>query len=189
MPLITIKEILYFIILSAVLGYIFSGIIKRPRTEFDLEHPSRFDWKGYAYAIAISAPAVILHELGHKFVAIGYGLAATFNIWWFGLILGAFLKFINSPLILFAPGYVQILGSPGTAETFWIAFAGPLVNLALFLLAWLLLEHARLSRTQAVLLYLTKQINLFLFIFNMLPIPPLDGSKVFGSLLQMLGML
>ncbi|HLC54958.1 MAG TPA: M50 family metallopeptidase [Candidatus Nanoarchaeia archaeon] len=186
MALITLEEILYFIILSVVLGYIFSGIIKRPRTEFDIEHPNRFDWRGYSYAIAISAPAVILHELGHKFVAISYDLAATFKIWPFGLILGAFLKFINSPIILFAPGYVQILGTPSTIETFWISFAGPLVNLVLFLLAWYLLEHAKLSRTQAILLYLTKQINLFLFIFNLLPIPPLDGSKVFGSLIQML---
>ncbi len=186
MALITLEEILYFIILSAVLGYIFSGTIRKPKTEFDWEHPSGFDWKGYGQAIAISAPAVILHELAHKFVAIAYGLAATFKIWWFGLFLGAFLKFINSPIVLFAPGYVQILGTPGTAETFWIAFAGPLMNLILFLIAWVLLEHAKLTRTQATLLYLTKQINLFLFIFNLLPIPPLDGSKVFGSLFQMI---
>ena len=40
------------------------------------------------------------------------------------------------------------------------------------------------KRKQIVALHLTKIINLWLFIFNMLPIPPLDGSKVFYHLFQ-----
>ena len=33
-------------------------------------------------------------------------------------------------------------------------------------------------------LLLTSRINMFLFIFNMLPIPGFDGSKVFTGLIQ-----
>ncbi|MBC8444116.1 site-2 protease family protein, partial [Candidatus Woesearchaeota archaeon] len=36
-------------------------------------------------------------------------------------------------------------------------------------------------------LILTKKINLFLFIFNMLPIPFFDGGHFFSSILSALG--
>ncbi|MEK6903972.1 MAG: M50 family metallopeptidase [Nanoarchaeota archaeon] len=184
--LITLTEIFYLAIMSLVLGYIFSGAVKRPRTEYELSHHRGFDWQDYLNAILISAPAVILHELAHKFVAIALGFAASFKIWTFGLILGAFLKFINSPLILFAPGYVSIQGPTPEPASALISLAGPLTNLILFGIAWYLLEYSRLTRKQAILLYLTKQINLFLFIFNMLPIPPLDGFQFFSSLIKMI---
>jgi len=61
------------------------------------------------------------------------------------------------------------------------------MNLFLFFISWLIINNAKkLTRKQAIALYLTKQINLFLFIFNMLPIPPLDGFQVFSGLYHLI---
>ena len=176
MTLITLGEIISLIIVTLIIGYIFSGYV-RPIYRKPL------NFKDIKFAIIISAPAIILHELAHKFVALSFGISAKFYMWTFGLILGLVLRFFHSPFIILAPGYVNIGG--GTPEQLAIiAFAGPFVNLLLFFISLLLLKKRRLKRKQIVALHLTKIINLWLFIFNMLPIPPLDGSKVFYHLFQ-----
>ncbi len=185
MAFTSFTEIINLIILTGVIGYIFTGFIKKPRDGFELHYKKAgFDWEDFKFSILIAAPAVVLHELAHKFVAMAFGLTATFKIFWGGLGLAFFLKLIHSPFLIIAPGYVQISSSSlytGTGAI--IAFAGPAANLILLIIAHLILTRAKhLTRTQAVALYMTKQINLLLFIFNMLPIPPLDGSKVFFGL-------
>ncbi len=63
-----------------------------------------------------------------------------------------------------------------------VALAGPLTNILIAILASLLLNL--LGQTAiAPLLYTTATLNLLLAIFNLLPIPPLDGSKVFSLIL------
>lgn len=74
--------------------------------------------------------------------------------------------------------------------TLIVALAGPLANV---IMAWLFynmwrtvpyyLPTAALSRTTYLFLYINVQYNLGLAAFNLLPIPPLDGSKVVASLL------
>jgi Zn-dependent protease len=178
--LISFMELIYFIILTLVVGYIFMDIFK-PRFQ-----RARFSWKSLKFSALVAAPGIILHELAHKFVAMGFGLAASFKIWPFGLFLGVFLKAISSPFILIAPGYVEI-GSTTIPQLTLIAFAGPLINLILWIGSWAVLNYKkRLGRKTAIALYLTKLINMWLFIFNMLPIPPLDGSKVFYGLFKMI---
>lgn len=185
MAITSLQEIGALIVMTVALGYIFSGFLRRPRMGFQAAYPSfGMSWKDFKFAVLITAPAVILHELAHKFVAMAFGLAAEFHAWFFGLGLGVFLRVINSPFIIFAPGYVLIPGmEPYSLTGAIIAFAGPFVNLVLWLGCGYILKKARhLTRKQAITLYFTKQINMILFIFNMLPIPPLDGSKVFFGL-------
>jgi Zn-dependent protease len=187
MVLFALRELLDLLVMTLALGYVFMQSIPRTRSIYqNFRENGWFNWENYKFAIYVAAPAVVLHELMHKFVALWLGLTAVFHAWYFGLFLGLFLKIINSPLILFAPGYVSI--SETTPSLMAItAFAGPATNLVLFFIAWLILDRARhLSQKQAIFLYMTKQINLFLFIFNMLPIPPLDGSKVIFGLFQAL---
>lgn len=185
--LISLTEIAHMIIVVLALGFIFMSYLKRPKTELDVLGYTKqgFDWQDFKTAALITAPGIILHELAHKFVAMGFGLIATFKVWWFGLFLGVFLKIINSPFILFAPGFVET-SSRTALQSLLISFAGPFVNLLLFGIAWYCLEYIKLNRKWAIILYLTKQINLFLFIFNMLPIPPLDGYKVFSNLFNLI---
>jgi Zn-dependent protease len=59
-----------------------------------------------------------------------------------------------------------------------IAAAGPLSNLALAFLAALLLRDATIGGQLANFLVIFAEVNVALFVFNILPIPPLDGSRV-----------
>jgi len=58
-----------------------------------------------------------------------------------------------------------------------VALAGPLTNLALAVIGALLL-HVVPSAALATFLITFVQLNVIIFIFNMIPIPPLDGSRI-----------
>lgn len=65
-----------------------------------------------------------------------------------------------------------------------VALAGPLVNLLFAFLSFvaLVLLDPALGSLTGYILSLAAQINLGFFVFNMLPIPPLDGSRVLYAL-------
>jgi Zn-dependent protease len=143
-------------------------------------------WKGLGYATMIAAPAIILHEFGHKFVALGFGLSASFEIPWLWLALGVVLAIFNAPIVLFVPAYIAIAGQALPWQDSLISFAGPAVNGIIYLIAWLALRRP-LGKKSFFFWTVTKKINGFLFLFNMIPIPPLDGYAVFAGLLKTLG--
>uniref|UniRef100_A0A7C1JUH7 Site-2 protease family protein n=1 Tax=Caldilinea aerophila TaxID=133453 RepID=A0A7C1JUH7_9CHLR len=64
-----------------------------------------------------------------------------------------------------------------------VSVAGPLSNLALAILSLLLWRWLGTGGLIASLLFFFAQINVLLFVFNLLPIPPLDGSHVLFALL------
>jgi Zn-dependent protease len=65
-----------------------------------------------------------------------------------------------------------------------VALAGPAVNLLIALLAGLILRlPLGLPEPTVVILAMIAILNLLLVVFNMMPIPPLDGSKVLFALL------
>ncbi len=185
MAIVTIWEIIDIIIVTLVLGYIFMSQFRRPRTALDVLDSHRFNFEDFKFAVLVTAPGIIFHEMAHKFVALSFGIAATFKAWYFGLGIGVFLSIINSPFILLAPGYVEIAGGTYLQQAA-SAFAGPFTNLVLFLVAKYMIERKkRFTRTQALGWHMTKQINIFLFFFNMIPIPPFDGSKVFYAIFKL----
>jgi Zn-dependent protease len=185
---VSLMEIIHLVIMTAALGYIFMNFIKSPTTVNSMLEPKKgFNWQDFKFAALVTAPGIILHEMGHKFVGLAMGIQTVFSASYFGLFLGMFLKWIGSPFIIFAPGYVALSGTITHFQAFLTSFAGPFMNLALFFIAYLILERKKhLTRTQAIALYLTKQINLFLFIFNMIPFPPFDGYMVFTSLFKLI---
>ena len=86
MVLITLEEIIKLSIMSIVIGFIFTGFYSfRPRTIYDRMKKRKFDLRDLKFSILVTAPAVVLHELSHKFVAMSYGYTATFEIWSFVL--------------------------------------------------------------------------------------------------------
>jgi Zn-dependent protease len=186
--IVSLMEIIHLVIMTAALGYIFMNFIKSPRTVNSMLEPKkRFNWHDFKFAALVTAPGIILHEMGHKFVGLAMGIQTEFHASYFGLFLGMFLKWIGSPFIIFAPGYVSFAGTITDFQRFLTSFAGPFMNLALFFTAHLILERKKhLTRPQAIALYLTKQINLFLFIFNMIPFPPFDGYAIFTSLFRII---
>jgi Zn-dependent protease len=131
----------------------------------------------------IAAPAIVLHELGHKFVAMAFGLTATFHAAYLWLAIGVALKLVRFPFIFLVPAYVSIVGAAGVSAAAygWSALAGPLVNAALALGCYIALKVKHWPTQTTILLYASQQINLFLFVFNLLPIPGFDGSHVWSA--------
>jgi len=192
MPIITIGEIVDLILMTIFVGYIFSDIIPVRRDSYDpLTHYRRgFDFEALKFAILATAPAIIVHEMAHKFMALGFGLSATFFAFYrssFTLMLGILAvisKLTGFGFVFIVPGFVGISGNGTNLQFALAAFAGPFVNLILWLGSWYLLKNKIYRKKHHLLLALTQRINMFLFIFNMLPLPGFDGYKVFTGLIR-----
>jgi Zn-dependent protease len=125
----------------------------------------------------------IFHELGHKFVAMHYGYYAEYELWPTGLLIALVSSFFG--FIFAAPGAVVIYSQGMDEKTNGlISIAGPLVNIALGLIFFLILGslgnyvYTETGAIVQLICVLGTRINFFLAAFNLLPIPPLDGSKV-----------
>ena len=189
--LFSLSEIFDAIIMSLAIGFIFVNYFSRFNTfkrpnYYDIVGRKRFNWSDFWFSAALVAPAVLLHELGHKMLALFFGMSAIFNASYFGLGLGVFLKLIGSPFLFFIPAYVSITGAGTPLQFSAIAFAGPFVNLVLWLGAAYVLKNIKMSRKYTPFLYLTSKINMFLFIFNMIPIPGFDGYKVLSGIVSLI---
>jgi Zn-dependent protease len=176
----TLWEIIQIIITILAVGVIFSGLIKRPQTYEDMLAGKTHVLQDLKFAIAVAAPAVIFHELAHKFLALYYGFSATYSASWWGLGIGLMLRFLAPGWIFFIPGYVSISGLGTHLQYGLTALAGPLTNLILFGIFWLLLQK-NITPKYSAIWHIAKQINLWLFVFNMLPIPGLDGFSFYSS--------
>lgn len=131
------------------------------------------------YYLALSLAAVCLaflaHELAHRQIARRYGGHAEFRIWPMGLLSGLIFSFLG--FVIAAPGAVYIDGVFGQGRVGKTALAGPMTNLVLgtvFLAAGISLSATIWAFPMGYL----SQINLYLGVFNMIPVPPLDGQKV-----------
>lgn len=146
-----------------------------------------------ALFIFIFLMTVTLHELSHGVVAYAFGDRTakdmgrlTLNplkhidpLW--TVLLPMVLLFLGLPAIGMAkpvPVNFQNLRNP-KQDMIWVAAAGPVANI---FLASLLVFFYKLSGGYVILLYCV-YFNLGLAIFNLLPIPPLDGSRILVGLL------
>ncbi|MBU2637414.1 MAG: M50 family metallopeptidase [Nanoarchaeota archaeon] len=171
-------EIFSILVVIAAIAYIFSGFVPR-------KDPYSFKpgWDEIKFAAMVAAPAVIVHEMFHKFTAMGFGIPAFFQAWWPGLGLGVFLKVVGSSFLIIAPGFVTMPAIATPVQSTLIAFAGPFANLIIWLgTTWYLKSKKTFRRKTFLFLMLTKKINMYLFIFNMLPIPGFDGFHVVSGL-------
>lgn len=155
--------------------------------------------------ITILVFSAILHEIAHGYVAERFGdptarLAGRLTLNpknhidpMMSILLPLVLILSGSPVIFGAAKPVPIDPfnlKEGNKDIALVALAGPLTNIVLAVIASVIVHAiATFSTTSVVfdflyLFFLTvAKINLLLAIFNLLPIPPLDGSKVFALLL------
>jgi len=156
-----------------------------------------FDWTNMLYSLPGVIIGLTVHEFSHAFVAAKLGddtaraqgritLNPFYHIDPVGMIFILFAGFGWAKPVQFD---MRKLKSP-KRDRILIALAGPLSNLILgilFLFIIKLFFTFSYSLPDMVyeillrLLFYISVINLGLFIFNMLPIPPLDGSHVFLS--------
>lgn len=164
----------------------------------------------YYYICCILAfiPAIVLHEVAHGFVSYKLGdntaksmgrlsLNPLKHIDPFGtVILPSMLMILNMPVFGYAkpvpynPTYFKNI----KRDDFLVAIAGPLANLVLALVGALIFQL--LTPVQSILMQTTFtsyiyvlflpqfiMINLVLMFFNLIPIPPLDGSSIIALLI------
>lgn len=153
--------------------------------------------------------SAILHEIAHGFVADRFGdptprLSGRLTLnpkSHIDPVMSIFL-----PLVLLLSGSPVIFGAAkpvpidpfnlreGRKDVALVALAGPLTNVLLAILASAFIRILTIPAIENAIpmfflsilhffFLLVVQLNLLLAIFNLLPIPPLDGSKVFALLL------
>ncbi len=141
---------------------------------------SRFPyWSITLWDVLVSFVAVItaffLHEMAHKYLAFQYGYPAAFRVWKTGLLLALISGFFG--FLFAAPGAVYIFGYPSKEENGKISAAGPGTNITAGFL-FLLLSYALESPWMYLANYIAG-LNFFLAFFNLLPIRPMDGTKIY----------
>ncbi len=151
----------------------------------------------YCIIVLVCLP---IHEFGHAWVATRLGdyvaeqegrvtLNPAAHIDPFGAIMLAVAGFGWAKPVPFIPGNLRKAPSISIGIIL-VSIAGIVMNLFLAALAALpfrlhLVSIPDIANTQSVafILYLIISINIVLAIFNLIPIPPLDGSKILESLL------
>lgn len=184
--LLTIGEIIDIIIMTVAIGYIFSDFFRRePLEGYD---PLKYYKKplmieNIKFAAMIAAPAIILHELAHKFIAIIFGATATLHApyLWYAIVI--LLKLMRFPLLFFVGGYVSHTLLP-PLESSIVAISGPLTNLILWLACLAMIKYRLIDRKYYKIIVPIGKLNMFLFIFNMIPLPGFDGYNFITDLFR-----
>lgn len=165
----------------AVLAFVYNKSVMEPLT--------------IALIIGLIA-SIVLHEVGHAYAANWLG-DPTARLE--GRLSVNPLVHIDPVMSVIVPGLLIMSGSPllfGAAKPVpynpynfrnqkWgeaiVAAAGPAVNIALALIFAVIVQVGAGTTLSETFLYLAAQLvvmNLFLAFFNLVPIPPLDGSKI-----------
>lgn len=147
--------------------------------------------------------SAILHEIAHGFVANRLGdptarLAGRLTLnpkshidLTMSILLPLLLIFSHSPIIFGAAKPVPVDPfnlKEGRKDMALVALAGPLTNVLIAIAASIIFKildaiPILFPSEVGLILYMIVQYNLLLAVFNLIPIPPLDGSKVFSLVL------
>lgn len=147
--------------------------------------------------------SIVIHECSHGWIAAFRGddtarregrltLNPLPHIDPFGTVLLPLLQWLSTGHVFF--GYAKpvpinpaLMKNP-KRDILWVSLAGPLSNLVLGTLTGLILrgyfhQSFHLPQSAVYALSIACTINLWLALFNLIPVPPLDGSKIIVSFL------
>src|SRR3989338_2504333 len=146
------------------------------------------------FLIVIIASA-ILHEYSHGWVADRLGDATARYAGRLTLNPLAHIDLFGSvilPLLMIPTGILFAYAKPVPFNPYnlkdqkwgpaWVAIAGPISNFVLAFIFGLLLQYLPASN-MSVFLFIIVYANVMLGTFNLVPIPPLDGSKLLFAIL------
>ena len=149
----------------------------------------------YVYYFVAIIPSIVLHEVSHGFVANLFGdptakeqhrltLNPLRHVDPFGtVLLPALLLFSGLPAFGYAkpvPVNYSRLRHP-RRESLYVALVGPFVNIFLSAVGYVICEVAIHVTRNTVMFNIGEYfglVNLTLAVFNLIPIPPLDGSAI-----------
>ncbi len=149
----------------------------------------------YVYFFLAIVPSIVLHEVSHGYVANFFGdptakenhrltLNPLRHVDPFGtVLLPALLILSHLPAFGYAkpvPVNISRLRNP-RRQSLYVSLAGPLVNIILSGVGYLISElaiHVTYSSWMLQFGVTFGIVNLTLAVFNLLPIPPLDGSAI-----------
>ena len=134
--------------------------------------------------------ALVFHEFAHGWVANKLGDPTAKYAGRLTLNPIAHLDMFGSLMILFVgfgwakpvPVDPRYLANPRT-DMMKIAFAGPAANLLLAFITGILIRATGYLGPFTTMMIMFTQINIMLAVFNMIPIPPLDGSQIFSGMM------
>jgi Zn-dependent protease len=140
----------------------------------------------FSSALVAVASGVGLHEISHKIVAQRYGHWAEFRYSLRGLAMSFIFALFG--FLIGAPGATMVSGNVTRDQNGRISAAGPTSNLvigtAFMLAAAAIVRTSSLSNIPAffvtIILVNEWYLNVILAGFNMIPIMPFDGSKVWA---------
>ncbi|MEK7177110.1 MAG: site-2 protease family protein [Patescibacteria group bacterium] len=157
----------------------------------------------FVFQIAILIMSVVIHEVSHGYAASFLGdqtaryqgrltLNPLKHLDFFGSFLLPLLLYISKVGIIFGWAkpvpYNPYNLRPGRWSEAMVAFAGPAANILLALIFGTLLRvgvSSNASWASPAFVEITATvvvINILLAIFNLVPVPPLDGSKILFSI-------
>lgn len=154
------------------------------------------------FGIIVLIFSIVLHEVAHGYMANWLGdptarlqgrltLNPVSHIDPLGsIILPGLLLITHAPLLI---GYAKPVpynpyNLKGRYAEGLVAFAGPGTNMLLALIFGLLIRcsSAQLGPDLIAAFGVIVYVNMLLALFNLIPVPPLDGSKVLSALLEMI---
>ena len=135
--------------------------------------------------------SLVFHEFSHAWVANKLGDPTARYSGRLTLNPLAHLDPFGSLMILFmgfgwakpVPVDSRYLANP-RVDMMKIAFAGPAANLLLAFVGGTIIRTGLVSDSITLMILLFTQINIMLAVFNMIPIPPLDGSQIFSGIMS-----
>ena len=136
----------------------------------------------YAFIVII---AFFLHQMAQKLTARRFNCLAIYKIWPSGIFFGIVLMLVGIKFAALGAAivYPYLFGRWGyrrkgltTNESGIVALSGPLINLILAIILFSLFSP--FSGTSGSFFKTFTTVNVWFAFFNLLPIPPLDGSKI-----------